>query len=89
MDKGLKAYIFSPCCSVDGVVPKSPNNMYVTEGCTFKHEQDLLHAQFCSLSLVDKVLTWNLTSACVHAQRRLLRTVNCDVNKRIKGTWCH
>ena len=24
-----------------------------------------------------------------NAQRWLLRTVNCDVNKRIKATWCH
>ena len=52
----------------------------------------------CEMTLVEVSEKWAICSlyhvisilrVVSDAQRWLLRTVNCDVNKRIKATWCH
>ena len=38
---------------------------------------------------IDKYKMISILRVVYNAQRWLLRTVDCDVNKRIKATWCN
>ena len=63
--------------SVDYMVPLDQPLCDVRPGCVL---------YVCVSNLYHVISNLRVVS---NAQRQLLRTASCDVNKRIKGTWCH